>query len=131
MVRSSPIVFHVASAPDPFANAASGLVSKDATTAFTPVLLDIPNGDVTEEIADRILDTTEPARKAGDRRECRRQPRQRPVQVADRQPGGDGHAQHHAAGEPPRQAVRSGVASSARVIAAAAIIMIGDRVPDD
>jgi RND superfamily putative drug exporter len=38
---------HVASAPDPFANSASGLVSKDATTAFTPVLLDIPNGDVT------------------------------------------------------------------------------------
>ena len=32
--------------------------------------------------------------------------------------------QHHAAGEPPRQAVRSGVASSAKVIAAAAIIMI-------
>jgi uncharacterized membrane protein YdfJ with MMPL/SSD domain len=27
---------HVASAPDPFANAASGLVSKDGTTAFTP-----------------------------------------------------------------------------------------------
>jgi uncharacterized membrane protein YdfJ with MMPL/SSD domain len=56
---------HVASAPDPFANAASGLVSKDATTAFTPVLLDIPNGDVTEEIANRILDTTAPAQKAG------------------------------------------------------------------
>ena len=56
---------HVASAPDPFANAASGLVSKDATTAFTPVLLDIPNGDVTEEIANRVLDTTAPARKAG------------------------------------------------------------------
>src|SRR4029453_11655464 len=33
-------------------------------------------------------------------------------------------AQHQAAGEPPRQAVRSGVASSAKVIAAAAIIMI-------
>ena len=33
-------------------------------------------------------------------------------------------AQHHAAGEPPRQAVRSGVASSAKVIAAAATIMI-------
>src|SRR5215218_9285789 len=33
-------------------------------------------------------------------------------------------AQHHAAGEPPRQAVRSGLASSAKVIAAAAIIMI-------
>jgi uncharacterized membrane protein YdfJ with MMPL/SSD domain len=56
---------HVASAPDPFANAASGLVSKDATTAFTPVLLDIPNGDVTEELAGAILDTTAPARKAG------------------------------------------------------------------
>jgi putative drug exporter of the RND superfamily len=55
---------HVASAPDPFANAASGLVSKDATTAFPPVLLDIPNGEVTEELADAILDTTAPARKA-------------------------------------------------------------------
>src|SRR5215211_3596198 len=56
---------HVASAPDPFANAASGLVSKDATTAFTPVLLDIPNGDFTEELAGAILDTTAPARRAG------------------------------------------------------------------
>jgi uncharacterized membrane protein YdfJ with MMPL/SSD domain len=56
---------HVASAPDPFANSASGLVSKDGTTAFTPVLLDIPNGEVTEEIANRVLDTTAPARKAG------------------------------------------------------------------
>ena len=33
-------------------------------------------------------------------------------------------AQHHAAGERPRQAVRSGLAASAKVIAAAAIIMI-------
>jgi RND superfamily putative drug exporter len=33
-------------------------------------------------------------------------------------------AQHHADGEPPRQAVRSGLASIAKVIAAAAIIMI-------
>jgi MMPL family len=56
---------HVASAPDPFANAASGLVSKDAATAFTPVLLDIPNGDVTGELADALLATTAPARKAG------------------------------------------------------------------
>jgi uncharacterized membrane protein YdfJ with MMPL/SSD domain len=51
---------HVASAPDPFANAASGLVSKDAKTAFTPVLLDIPNGDVTEELAGSILATPRP-----------------------------------------------------------------------
>jgi uncharacterized membrane protein YdfJ with MMPL/SSD domain len=56
---------HVASAPDPFANAASGLVSKDATTAFTPFLLDIPNGEVTEELADDLLDTAAPARRAG------------------------------------------------------------------
>jgi uncharacterized membrane protein YdfJ with MMPL/SSD domain len=56
---------HVASAPDPFANAASGLVSKDATTAFTPVLLDIPNGEVTEELADDLLATTAPAGRAG------------------------------------------------------------------
>jgi hypothetical protein len=54
---------HVASAPDPFANAASGLVSKDAKTAFTPVLLDIPNGEVTEELANDILATTAPARR--------------------------------------------------------------------
>ena len=40
-------------------------MSKDATTAFTPVLLDIPNGDVTEELAGAILDTTAPARRAG------------------------------------------------------------------
>ena len=33
-------------------------------------------------------------------------------------------AQHHAAGEDPRQAVRSGLAGAAKVIAAAAIIMI-------
>src|SRR5215471_7561168 len=33
-------------------------------------------------------------------------------------------AQHHAAGESPRQAVRSGLAASAKVIAAAALIMI-------
>jgi MMPL family len=62
---------HVASAPDPFANAASGLVSKDAKTAFTPVLLDIPNGDVTEELADDILATTAPAQKGGRRRHRR------------------------------------------------------------
>jgi MMPL family len=55
----------VASAPDPFANAASGLVSKDATTAFTPVLLGIPNGEVTEELADDLLATTAPAGRAG------------------------------------------------------------------
>jgi uncharacterized membrane protein YdfJ with MMPL/SSD domain len=56
---------HVSSAPDPFANAASGLVSKDADDRVHPVLLDIPNGDVTEELADSLLDTTAPARKAG------------------------------------------------------------------
>ena len=56
---------HVHSAPDPFANAASGLVSKDATTAFTPVLLDIPNGDVTGELADSLLDTTAPSPPSG------------------------------------------------------------------
>jgi RND superfamily putative drug exporter len=33
-------------------------------------------------------------------------------------------AQHHAAGEEPRQAVRSGVTAAAKVIAAAAVIMI-------
>jgi len=75
---------HVASAPDPFANSASGLVSKDATTAFTPVLLDIPNGDVTEELANSILDTTAPpGRRASTSPSGATSGR--PVQVADRE----------------------------------------------
>src|SRR5215831_13907334 len=89
---SSPIVFHVAkgkitdkankdaveashkallkapdvySATDPFGNASSILVSADGHTAWTPVLLKISNGQVTEALAQRIFNATRPAQKQG------------------------------------------------------------------
>src|SRR5215472_14744717 len=89
---SSPIVFHVAkgkitdqankdavessykallkapsvySATDPFGNASSFLVSADGHTAWTPVLLKIGNGQVTEAVAQRVFDATRPAQKKG------------------------------------------------------------------
>ncbi len=55
----------VYSATDPFKNSASGLVSADGQTAFIPVLLRISNGQVTEDRAQRIFDTTAPAQKQG------------------------------------------------------------------
>ncbi len=55
----------VYSATDPFKNSASGLVSADGQTAFIPVLLRISNGQVTEDRAQRIFDSTEPAQKQG------------------------------------------------------------------
>jgi len=89
---SSPIVFHVSkgkitgkankdavessykallkapavySATDPFGKGSSALVSADGRTAWTPVLLKIPNGQVTEALAQRIFNATRPAQKQG------------------------------------------------------------------
>src|SRR5215831_17625815 len=89
---SSPIVFHVAkgkitdkankdavessykallkapdvySATDPFGKSSSVLVSADGHTAWTPVLLKIGNGQVTEALAQRIFNATKPAQKQG------------------------------------------------------------------
>src|SRR5215470_5586510 len=89
---SSPIVFHVAkgkitdkankdavessykallkapavySATDPFGKGSSFLVSADGHTAWTPVLLKISNGQVTEALAQRIFNATRPARQQG------------------------------------------------------------------
>src|SRR5690349_15329287 len=44
---------HVYSATDPFGKSSSALVSQDGRTAWTPVLLKIPNGQVTEAVAQR------------------------------------------------------------------------------
>ena len=87
---SSPIVFHVSkgkitdkankdavessykallkvpdvySATDPFGQSSSALVSHDGHTAWTPVLLKISNGQVTEALAQRVFDATKPAQK--------------------------------------------------------------------
>jgi uncharacterized membrane protein YdfJ with MMPL/SSD domain len=89
---SSPIVFHVSkgkitdkankdavessykallkardvySATDPFGKSSSALVSADGQTAWTPVLLKIGNGQVTEALAQRIFNATKPAQKQG------------------------------------------------------------------
>ena len=89
---SSPIVFHVAkgkitdkankdavessykallkapgvySATDPFGQSSSALISQNGHTAWTPVLLKISNGQVTEAVAQRIFDATKPAQKQG------------------------------------------------------------------
>src|SRR5215471_3111525 len=89
---SSPIVFHVSkgkitdkankdavessyqallkapdvySATDPFGKSSSALLSQNGHTAWTPVLLKISNGQVTEALARRIFDATRPAQKAG------------------------------------------------------------------
>ena len=55
----------VYSATNPFGNSSSALVSTDGRTAFTPVLLKISNGQVTEDLARRIFDATAPAQKRG------------------------------------------------------------------
>src|SRR5215831_4606286 len=89
---SSPIVFHVSkgkitdkankdavessykallkapsvySATDPFGKSSSALVSQNGRTAWTPVLLKIGNGQVTEALAQRIFNATKPAQKQG------------------------------------------------------------------
>ncbi|MDP9228567.1 MAG: MMPL family transporter [Actinomycetota bacterium] len=56
---------HVVSATSPFSQQGQGQVSKDDRTAFIPVLLDISSADLTEGIANRILDAAEPAERAG------------------------------------------------------------------
>ena len=61
-VRQVP---HVYSAPDPTANPAAGLISDDGQTAFSSVLLDISTGELTTDIAQAVIDATEPAQQAG------------------------------------------------------------------
>lgn len=55
----------VHSARSPFSQKGAAQVSSDGRTAFLPVLLDISNEEVTEEIAQSFLDAAEPARKEG------------------------------------------------------------------
>jgi uncharacterized membrane protein YdfJ with MMPL/SSD domain len=56
---------HVASAVDPFSKQGGAQISKDKRTAFIPVLLDVGGSDLTQEIAQRVLDAADPARRAG------------------------------------------------------------------
>ena len=63
-MRKQPHVYSVTN-PLTSSGQTAGLLSKDGQTAFAPVLLDIGSGDLTEEIAQRVMDATEPAQKAG------------------------------------------------------------------
>ncbi|MGI9557976.1 MAG: MMPL family transporter [Solirubrobacterales bacterium] len=55
----------VHSARSPFSQKGQGQISEDERTAFIPVLLSIPNGEITEKRAERVLDAADPARAAG------------------------------------------------------------------
>jgi uncharacterized membrane protein YdfJ with MMPL/SSD domain len=56
---------HVAEAVDPFSQHGAAQISKDKQTAFIPVLLDVGGDELTQEIAQSVLNAGERARKAG------------------------------------------------------------------
>jgi uncharacterized membrane protein YdfJ with MMPL/SSD domain len=56
---------HVASATDPFSQQGAAEISKDKQTAFIPVLLDVSGDELTDELAEEVLDATAPAQNAG------------------------------------------------------------------
>ena len=56
---------HVVSATDPFSQQGASQISMDKRTAFIPVLLDVGGDELTEEIAQSVLDATRPAQSAG------------------------------------------------------------------
>jgi uncharacterized membrane protein YdfJ with MMPL/SSD domain len=56
---------HFYSAVDPFSQQGQAQISKDKKTAFIAVLLNVPNSEITEDLAESYLDAAEPARKAG------------------------------------------------------------------
>jgi uncharacterized membrane protein YdfJ with MMPL/SSD domain len=56
---------HFYSAVDPFSQQGQAQISKDKKTAFIAVLLNVPNSDITQELAESYLNAAEPARKAG------------------------------------------------------------------
>jgi uncharacterized membrane protein YdfJ with MMPL/SSD domain len=56
---------HVAAAVDPFSQQGAAQISKDKQTAFIPVLLDVGGDELTQEIAESVMNAGDPARKAG------------------------------------------------------------------
>src|SRR4029453_12676024 len=55
----------VAPGVDPFSQQGAAQISKDKQTAFIPVLLDVGGDELTQEIAQSVLNAGERARKAG------------------------------------------------------------------
>ena len=56
---------HVAIAVDPFSQRGASQISEDKQTAFIPVLLDVGGDELTQELAQSVLDAGSPARRAG------------------------------------------------------------------
>jgi uncharacterized membrane protein YdfJ with MMPL/SSD domain len=56
---------HVFSATSPFSQQGQAQISKDKHTAFIGVLLDVGSNDLTQDIAEDVLDTANPGKKAG------------------------------------------------------------------
>jgi len=56
---------HVVAAVDPFSQRGAAQISKDKTTVFIPVLLDVSGDELTQEIAESGLDAGKPAARAG------------------------------------------------------------------
>src|SRR5947208_8086771 len=56
---------HVVAAVDPFGRQGAAQISKDKRTAFIPVLLDVSGSDLTQEIAQNVLDAGAAGRRAG------------------------------------------------------------------
>ncbi len=58
---------HVYSVTNPLSSSGqtAGLLSQDKQTAFAPVLMDVASSDLTTEIAQNVMDATDPAQKAG------------------------------------------------------------------
>src|SRR6266516_1684584 len=56
---------HVYSAVDPFSQKGAAQVSKDKHTAFIPVLLAAGGDELTDQVAQGVLDAAQPGRKAG------------------------------------------------------------------
>ena len=56
---------HVAEAVDPFSQHGAAQISKDKQTAFIPVLLNVSGDELTQEIAQSVLNAGNPARSAG------------------------------------------------------------------
>ncbi len=56
---------HFYSAVSPFSQDGQAQISKDKKTAFIAVLLNVPNSEIDEGLAESYLDAAEPARKAG------------------------------------------------------------------
>ena len=58
-------VGEVATATSPFAKKGAGQISDDKQTTFIPVLLDVSNQDLTDDIASEVLDAAAPAKHTG------------------------------------------------------------------